>query len=165
MTDDPIVSAIMQREGGFVDHPADKGGPTKYGITLAVLAAWRGKAVYAADVQALSEDEARAIYEAKYWMPFVAIKNNRVRGFLVDWGVNSGIRTAVVHLQRVLAVAVDGLIGPHTAMEANSRDPEALMKALIAARLDFVRNIAEHDPTQAVFLAGWENRILSFAEV
>jgi lysozyme family protein len=28
-----LIDALIDREGGFVDHPADKGGPTCFGIT------------------------------------------------------------------------------------------------------------------------------------
>ena len=28
-----LVEALIEREGGYVNHPADKGGPTRYGIT------------------------------------------------------------------------------------------------------------------------------------
>ena len=34
---DKILNDIIEREGGFVNHPADKGGPTKYGITTPTL--------------------------------------------------------------------------------------------------------------------------------
>ena len=34
MTVDQMIDDILRREGGYVNHPADKGGPTKYGITL-----------------------------------------------------------------------------------------------------------------------------------
>ena len=40
LSSDPRVMAYVQRmialESGYVDHPNDKGGPTKYGITLKV---------------------------------------------------------------------------------------------------------------------------------
>ena len=29
-------------EGGYSDHPADRGGKTKYGITESTLRRWRG---------------------------------------------------------------------------------------------------------------------------
>ena len=29
-----IIDALIEREGGYVHNPADRGGPTKYGITL-----------------------------------------------------------------------------------------------------------------------------------
>jgi lysozyme family protein len=32
-----IAQEIVTREGGFVNDPADQGGPTKYGVTLATL--------------------------------------------------------------------------------------------------------------------------------
>jgi len=33
---DHLIDDLIAREGGFVDHPADKGGPTHWGITQAV---------------------------------------------------------------------------------------------------------------------------------
>ena len=36
MTDDDIIDGIIRREGStYTNDPADPGGPTKYGITLA----------------------------------------------------------------------------------------------------------------------------------
>ena len=34
-----LIDALIDREGGFVDHPADSGGPTCFGITQAVARA------------------------------------------------------------------------------------------------------------------------------
>ena len=48
MTTKEIIDGIIKREGGYVDHPADRGGPTKFGITLATLEAWRGHRITAA---------------------------------------------------------------------------------------------------------------------
>lgn len=36
-TVDEMIDAIIRREGGYVNHPADRGGPTRYGITMATL--------------------------------------------------------------------------------------------------------------------------------
>jgi len=33
---DELIDELIAREGGFVDHPADKGGPTRWGITQSV---------------------------------------------------------------------------------------------------------------------------------
>ena len=36
---DAMITDVIRREGGYVNHPADKGGPTKYGITHKTLTA------------------------------------------------------------------------------------------------------------------------------
>ena len=38
MNIDQLIDDVIGREGGYSDHPADKGGPTKWGITEAVAA-------------------------------------------------------------------------------------------------------------------------------
>src|SRR5690606_7789917 len=58
---------VLQVEGGFVNHPADKGGATKFGITRATLAAWRTRPVSVEDVQRMNREEAAAIYRKRYW--------------------------------------------------------------------------------------------------
>ena len=64
-----IIDGIIKRESDkFTDTKGDRGGPTKYGITLKTLQAYRGPSakLNATDVERLSEDEARAIYEKVY---------------------------------------------------------------------------------------------------
>lgn len=58
---------LMKHEGGYVDHPSDPGGATKYGITIGTLAAWRDAPVTKADVRQLTKDEAAKIYRKRYW--------------------------------------------------------------------------------------------------
>ena len=36
---DTLIDALIEREGGYVNHPAEKGGPTCFGITEAVARA------------------------------------------------------------------------------------------------------------------------------
>ena len=63
-----IIKNIIRREGGFVNHPADKGGATKYGITQATLGSWRGlkRNATVAEVQSLLQSEAEQIYYKNY---------------------------------------------------------------------------------------------------
>ena len=115
---DTILDDIMRREGGYVNHPADRGGPTNFGITAQTLGSWRklGRPATAAEVQALTETEARAIYRQQYITDpgFEVITHPALLHLLVDAGVHSGAKRAAQWLQAALGVAADGVIGPKT---------------------------------------------------
>lgn len=68
------------------------------------------------DLKELTDDQAGLIYKSQYWNPCNGdkIKSQRIANLLVDWAVNSGVRTACKGLQRILGVTVDGIIGPQT---------------------------------------------------
>ena len=59
-----LLEALIEREGGYVDHPADRGGATRFGITEAVARAHG----YRGPMRLLPRDEALAIYRRLYWL-------------------------------------------------------------------------------------------------
>jgi len=167
VTDAEIIAAIIEREGGYVDHPSDKGGPTKFGITAATLSEYRGGSMVSAhEVEQLSVNEATAIYRERYLLRpgFDKVADDRLRALLVDWGVNSGPANAVKGLQRALNVAPDGVLGPLTLLALPHLDQRAVYAKVLAARARFVAAILHRDPTQRVFAAGWINRLAEFVE-
>ena len=164
-TIEALISKVIEREGGYVNHPQDRGGPTNWGITQATLADWRGQPVTEFQVKTLSEGEAREIYRDRYVTKpgFDAIPDAGVKAFLIDYGVNSGPGTAVKALQSVLSVQADGVIGPQSkAALAKVTNWPALYNALIAQRSQFFLGIVGRDHSQAVFALGWRNRIAEF---
>ena len=84
---DTILDEIIRREGGYVNHPADRGGPTNFGITAQTLGSWRklGRPATAAEVQALTETEARAIYRQQYITGQVMPTNSLNTSDLAEW--------------------------------------------------------------------------------
>src|SRR3546814_15468233 len=90
--------------GGFVDHPADRGGPTNWGITSAVA---RGEGFMGA-MAALPQSLARSIYRRRYWetpgFHRVAEIAAVVAEELFDTGVNMGPAVALGFLvsQRIV---------------------------------------------------------------
>ncbi|MGN6622051.1 MAG: glycosyl hydrolase 108 family protein, partial [Sphingomonas sp.] len=61
---DGLIDAVIAREGDYVANSADRGGPTRFGITQAV-ARQQG---YPGNMQALPRTQAVAIYRRLYWI-------------------------------------------------------------------------------------------------
>lgn len=165
MNDDLVIERILAREGGYVDHPADRGGPTKYGITRETLEHWRGYALSADEVAKLTKDEAKQILRFRYIVQpgFDHIDDDRLRAIVVDTAVHSGPRQATILLQRALDVEEDGLLGPVTLNAANqleSTDLEKLMVRVLTARMRFLVNLVLKSPDQLAFLSGWTERVM-----
>src|SRR5919112_1983140 len=87
---DRLIEELIEREGGYVNHPADRGGPTRFGITEAVARAHG----YGGAMAVLPRDEAAAIYRRLYWMrprfDEIAKRAPLVAAELVDTGANVG---------------------------------------------------------------------------
>jgi lysozyme family protein len=128
-TADQMIEEILRVEGGYVNHADDRGGPTNFGITQAVLAGWRKKPVTAQDVKNMKREEAKEIYINKYYVApgfaSVAVISMPVAMELLDTGVNMGPKVASEFLQIALNalnlkgttygdMVVDGDIGPTT---------------------------------------------------
>lgn len=169
---DSMIGDIIRREGGYVDHPADRGGPTNFGITHKTLARYLGRDVTRTDVRRLSKELAGEIYRRAYYLePRIDALPSGVRPFLFDSAVNHGPRRAIRFLQQVLnaagfgPLAVDGLAGPVTRRCASKADDAMgpwLLAALAEERRMFYRLIVERDPSQRVFFNGWMNRVSEF---
>ncbi|RMG56321.1 MAG: hypothetical protein D6717_06800 [Gammaproteobacteria bacterium] len=161
-----ILNDIIRREGGFVFHPADRGGATNYGITQQTLAEFRGHPVTVNDVRALSEDEARSIYLQRYIQEpgFDQIADAPLLGLVVDCAVNHGPDRAARWLQEAAGVAVDGVVGPVTLAAVNGGDGKALYRKVLARRCRFYGALIARDPRQAAFAAGWAVRLSEFIE-
>lgn len=152
---------LIDVEKGFVNHPNDRGGATKYGITIKTLSLWRKKACTIDDVKNLTLAEAKQIYKAWYWD---AVKADSLRSYAVayalfDQAVNRGEDTAIKRAQKIVGVKQDGKVGPITINALNSF-PEKTFISMWAeeSRASYGRIIAS-DPTQKDFEDGWNNRI------
>lgn len=152
------VAAILRHEGGFVQHPRDPGGATKFGITRETLSQARGRTASVEDVRRLSREEAASIYRRFYWN---AVRADELpRGLdhaLFDLAVNSGPTRAATMLQKILGVEADGIIGPVTLRAAWEANPAETVRRLTRARLGFLSRLA----TWPVFGRGWRRRALA----
>lgn len=169
-----VIANTIVTEGGFVNNPADKGGPTKYGITQATYNA-EG---YPGSVENCTVDQATAIYSAKYWNRpnFSAIDavDSSLTERLFDWGVTSGPMTSTKALQRALNVLnrnaldwpdliQDGVAGNMTVyclnqlVKRRGADGLKVIRGMVQSLQSvFFINIAETEPTQETFEYGWQ---------
>lgn len=165
MTDAQIIDAIEKNEGWpkYSNRADDLGGPTKGGITLATLRAWRNDArLTAADLRQLERPEARAIYQFMFLQPFAAITDPALRHYLIDLGVLRGPRKAAIMLQDVVgARPADGWIGPKT-VKAIAPYKRHVLIMLIGSRFTHIEQRVRENPTQEWARNGWRNRNGSF---
>lgn len=175
---DTLVERLVAVEGGYVNDPADPGGETNWGVTRAV-ARENG---YDGPMRAMTRDQAKAIYRAKYWakpgLYLVAAVSPHLAEELLDTGVNMGTGTAPIFLQRALNalnrrgrdysdIKVDGAIGPGTmtALKAflkrrGAAGETVLLKALNCLQGARYIAIAEGREESEDFVFGWlDNRV------
>jgi hypothetical protein len=153
---DACMPFIFKAEGGYSDNPADPGGPTNFGITLATLRAYEGDPnLTADDVKKLTPAMAKEIYRTAYW--------NRMQcGALpagldlevFDFGVNSGPAASVKTLQKIVGVTQDGSIGPITLAAVGQFNVGDLIGRFAQARLAFYQSL-----NMPEFEQGWATRV------
>lgn len=136
-----MLDFVFEHEGGYVNHPNDRGGSTNMGVTQTTYDGYRTqKGLSKRNVKQLSKEEATEIYHNIYKESGAdKISNPRLAMCVFDWANHSGAKNEA--LQRALK-------------ECNGD-----VNKFIKKRSDFLHKLIEKDPTQEVFRKGWDNRI------
>jgi lysozyme family protein len=175
---DQLIDEVLAREGGYSNHPADRGGATRWGVTEAVARAHG----YRGDMHSFPREDAAQVYRRLYWVKpgfdQVATRAPKVAAELFDTGVNMGPGTATGFLKRTLNALNRGevdyddigttpiidaatLAALDAFMTKRGAGGEAiLLKALEALQGERYLRLAETRPANEAFLYGWlANRI------
>ncbi|WP_296424316.1 holin-associated N-acetylmuramidase [Yoonia sp.] len=151
-----IATAIVAREGGYVNDPDDPGGATKHGVTIHTmrrlgLDLTGDGQVTEADVRVLDKVQAVSIFVEHYFRrPKIDQLPVVLHASVFDMYVNAGAQ-AIKIMQRLLgdmriSVTVDGVIGPQTiaaATRAAEAAPEHLVDAYGIARRNYYYDLAD----------------------
>lgn len=138
------VNAVFAKEGGLAnrDLKDDPGGATNYGITIATLAAFRGRKQTVADVKRLTRTEARSIYKAMYWDVIDGdALGAGVDLTVMDFGVHSGPSRAVRFLQKAIGAKPDGVVGPVTLRLLRAAPAATVIDRVNDYRVAFVKRL------------------------
>lgn len=171
-----IITDVLKAEGWdtYTNDPADRGGPTKWGITLKAWSGYRGRDCAAEDIQAITEPQARDFYEKLYVIgPKFSQLPAMLVALVVDCGVNHGVRAASKWVQRASGAKQDGWIGPATLLTVGQQNPISVYLRVTAFRLKLYGRLVAGDSQlrkaqlagfnlQAKFAAGWNNRGTKF---
>src|SRR5689334_14072984 len=108
-------SLVLKHEGGWADNPADPGGPTMKGVTLATFRKYVKPGATKDDLRKITDAQLAMVYRRHYWDVVAGAElPDGVDYAVFDFAVNSGPRRAATYLQAVVGAAQDGKIGPET---------------------------------------------------
>lgn len=178
MTIESLIDGVIGREGDYSNHPADTGGPTRWGVTEHVARA-NG---YDGDMRVFPRTAAVEIYRSTYWtrpgFDQVAALSPLIAGELFDTGINMGVVVAVQFLQRALNalnrgasdypdIGTDGHLGALSLaalkgflVKRGKAGEAVLLAALNALQGERYIQLSETRAANEAFVYGWiANRI------
>jgi lysozyme family protein len=150
------IPRILKHEGGYVNNPNDKGGPTNKGITLATFRRYIKPDGGIEDLKNLRTEQAVVVYKRQYWDAVLADMLPLGLDYTVaDFAVNSGPSRSAKFLQKIVGVKQDGKIGPKTLAAVRARNAVNLINELNQDRMEFLMGLKDWEH----FGRGWQRRV------
>lgn len=178
MNIDQLIDDAIGREGGYVNNPKDKGGPTRWGTTEQVARAFG----YTGAMRVFPRETAVEIYRKRYLVEpgfdKILAMSAAIGELLFDTGINMGQAMAGQFLQRALNLfnrgaslypdlKVDGACGPMTRQSlasyqqrrgATGEGLQVLLWTIHAFRTGRYEEISLARPANEEFSYGWVAR-------
>lgn len=179
---DKAIGFTLAYEGGYDNHPADRGGETFRGVSRKNWPNWTGwmiidqaRGAYPSASTPAFHDElmkspdllhqATLFYRGNFWEPIHGDElPGKVAAALFDAAVHSGVKTAVRLLQSSIGATVDGVVGPRTIKAAFDKGEPGLV-TFLAARAKFLHELMARDPSQEIWDMNWFRRLFKLANL
>jgi len=179
---DPCFEKVIKIEGGYklTNISGDRGGMTYAGISRVKNPQWLGWAKIDSNwFDSELMEMVKAFYREEFWDKIQGdnIKFQSIAYNLYEYGVNTGIRTAIKMCQRILKVDADGVFGDETlntlhSFVADKKDEKIFVLTLSLMKIFRYKTIVMNDQrrdhdllvSDQKFLCGWINRVESGLE-
>lgn len=170
--DDAIEYLLSpNNEGGYSNNSHDHGGETNFGISTPFYNSLPTSELLKHKLlKEWTIEDAKFIYKKYIWdnSPCEKIKDRKIAIKLFDAIVNMGLRKACLLLQRACNKPIDkidhliedGVLGKKSLEQINFLPPVFILKNYCDELFYYYENIVKHDPSQKVFLVGWQKRAL-----
>lgn len=157
---DKAFTALVGHEGGYTADPKDRGNWTSGKIGVGTLKGTKygisAMSYPIVDIKNLTLENAKAIYKRDFWdkancddLP------DAIRFDVFDMAVNSGIKRAIITLQKAIGATPDGIFGEQTKKLLSFFDASTVDKRLSAHRLLFICDVG----TFPTYGRGWVRRV------
>ena len=169
-----FVPFILRWEGGKSDNANDLGGLTYKGITYETYSALC-KIVLKKDPNKKHflnmTDEEVGLFVKYFWDKSTnnnQIASQKIAEAITSWRWGSG-NLGLIWYQQMLnkefdcKLVVDGIIGSASIAAINSIDADKLFEMSIKYRRERFYSICNSNTSQRIFLKGWLNRLVDFA--
>ena len=169
------IPYTLDFEGGLSDDPFDRGGITKYGVSLVFAKGTKNLKLFDKDgdgdidrndIKELSIDDAKEAFKLYFWDPVDLddITSEKKAFVIFDSNVNHGLGNSIPMLQRTcvklgMNISIDGIFGPNTKNAFELADEDLFCDEFLDVRKNFYYKIVQRNPSQKKFLKGWLNRI------
>lgn len=183
---DIAYKITYEKEGGYINHPNDKGGETIFGISRNFHPNWSGWQMVDQAKWFCTEKEGSKEWENEltglcktnegivrlkldffkslFWNPLQLdlITSQKIANALFDASVNHDPKDSARMAQEALGIKVDGIVGNQTITALNSAVESKFLNSLYSIRRKYYYDIVKKNPSQQVFLNGWLARLESF---
>jgi lysozyme family protein len=147
---DAEFKRLVDREGGYVNHPSDPGGETMWGVTKRVARAHG----YTGAMRDLPLSTARIIAKTAYWDCLGCDDyDHRVAALMFDTLYNGG--RVIQWAQQSCGAYADGVLGPASRRALREVNPWAFALRFCALRLIYMTGLRIWPD----FGKGWARRV------
>ena len=151
------LAHTLEFEGLWSDNPADPGGATMKGITLAVYRVWkRNPHITPEQLRVIPNEDVYNLYKQLYWDEINGDSLPSGIDYIVfDSAVNMGVGRAIKLIQEAAGVPSDGVLGAQSLAAIKAADQKELIAKFTQLKTDFYKSLK----TFPIFGKGWLNRI------